>query len=301
MIALRGIGLALFLVALGSWAWSRFGEPGSASTPARARTPVEALQQELLQKNLGQAGDPALGARFHQIAGKHFRGSLPPVPVRWEPRLAEVGPLAARAFNLEGMFGKTSSRSVILLNPDLAKDEPALTRALCHEMVHAYLSSIGDSSTDHGPAFQNLLERLAREGAFVGIPASEDDRTRLRAWLDAESARLDWERQDMERAGAEIDQERAAIESAIADLESRLSAARAGTGPWPGADDARALSVRREEYNERATAANARVQSNRADLDHFNKEVERYNLMLVYPDGIDEQSLVRPKGQRGSS
>ncbi len=298
MIALRGIGLTFLLLALGSWAWSRSGE-GSAKAPVPARTPVEALQQELLQKNLGQAGDPALGARFHDISEKHFHGSLPAVPVRWEPRLAEVGPLAARAFTLEGMFGKTSTRSVILLNPDLADDDPALTRALCHEMVHAYLSSIGDSSTEHGPAFQNLLERLAREGAFVGIPASEDGRTRLRAWLDAESARLDWERQDMERAGAEIDREREAIESAFADLDARLAAARAGTGAWPGADEARALSARRDNYNERAMAANARVQSNRQDLDHFNKEVERYNLMLVYPDGIDEQALRKQKNGSG--
>src|SRR6185503_18614898 len=101
---------------------------------------------------------------------------------------------------------------------------------------------------------QNLLERLAREGAFVGIPASEDERTRLRAWLDAESARLDWERQDMARAGAEIDLERAAVESAFADLDTRLTAARAGTGTWPGADEARALSARREAYNDRAIA-----------------------------------------------
>jgi hypothetical protein len=168
-------------------------------------------------------------------------------------------------------------------------------------MVHAYLSGIGDSSTNHGPAFQNLLERLAREGAFVGIPASDAERARLRAWLDEESARLDFERQDMGRAGAEIDQERAAIEAAFADVDARLAAARAGTGPWPGADEARALSARRDAYNERAVAANARAQANRADLDHFNKEVERYNLMLVYPDGIEEQSLIKPKGSTGTS
>src|SRR5690242_14488086 len=104
VIAVRPIGLTLLVVALGSWAWTRFGVSEWAETPATARSPIASVQQELLDTNLGKAGDPALGARFHDIAVKYFRGSLPPVPVRWEPGLARVGPLAARRFTLEGMF-----------------------------------------------------------------------------------------------------------------------------------------------------------------------------------------------------
>jgi hypothetical protein len=40
---------------------------------------------------------------------------------------------------------------------------------------------------------------------------------------------------------------------------------------------------------------NARVERGREALAHFNREVARYNLMAVYPDGIDEESRVSPK------
>jgi len=74
------------------------------------------------------------------------------------------------------------------------RDDPkALDRALCHEMVHAYLYATGEEHTVHGPAFQAVLQRLALEHAFEGIAADPATRTALRAWLDAESARLDVE------------------------------------------------------------------------------------------------------------
>jgi poly(3-hydroxybutyrate) depolymerase len=41
-----------------------------------------------------------------------------------------------------------------------------------------------------------------------------------------------------------------------------------------------------------AIDANTRSAHAQADRDHFNREVERYNLMLVYPDGIDQRAAV---------
>jgi hypothetical protein len=173
---------------------------------------------------------------------------------------------------------------VILLNPGLQRDAAATTRALCHEMVHAYLYSTGDVNENHGPPFQVVLRRLAAEGAFEGTPATDDERANLRAWLDAESARLDAERDEMDREGREIDQERAAIQQATAAAATQ-----------PGGGDPGELTARRDAYNARATAANDRLERDRADLAHFNAEVTRYNLMLVYPDGLDTSAMVKPK------
>ena len=38
-----------------------------------------------------------------------------------------------------------------------------------------------------------------------------------------------------------------------------------------------------------------RLARDREDLAHFNAEVIRYNLMMSYPDGLDEESVVRTK------
>jgi len=210
--------------------------------------------------------------------------------VRWEPRLDEVGRLAGNAFTLEGMFGHIGAKAVILLNPALQADERALRRALCHEMVHAHLYATGRSSASHGPEFQMVLRRLSTAGAFAGIVATDDERTNLRTWLDAESSRLDAEHGAMAQEGAEIERERADLERALADLQARVNTASA-----PDAHQIAAFNKRREAYNWRVTQAQARTERDRADLAHFNREVERYNLMLVYPDGVDADALVKPR------
>jgi hypothetical protein len=120
-----------------------------------------------------------------------------------------------------------------------------------------------------------VLQRLSSEGAFEGILASDADRARLRAWLDAESQRLETERLELEQLGEDIQRERAEVENAPPDA-ARVNA-----------------------YNQRAIDGNARVERHRRELDHFNTEVARYNLMLVYPDGIDEQAMIKPKTAAG--
>jgi hypothetical protein len=231
---------------------------------------------------------------FDEINTKHFDGKVPSMPVMWEPDLGRVGPLAGQSFTLEGMFGHFGKKSAILLNPDLQDDPAGLARALCHEMVHAYLYSTGDTSTDHGPNFQAVLKHLSEEGAFEGVPATDEERASLRAWLDAESKRLDAERQYMDGLGADIERQKSDVEQAIADYNSRADAApTAGTGTANLTNEA--INALREAYNQRAIDANARTEQDKADLEHFNQEVARYNLMLVYPDGVDEHARVAPK------
>jgi hypothetical protein len=202
--------------------------------------------------------------------------------VAWEPELTKVGELAGRKFTLEGMFGHLGKRTIILLTPALQNDRPALDRALCHEMVHAYLYSVGDGTTGHGPAFQTVLRRLSREGAFAGIVASDEERAALRTWLDAEGARLESERQALQQLDADIQRERAEVENSVAGLNARMNA-----GQDVSESEIAAVNARRDAYNQRATDANARVERDRRDHETLNREVARYNLMLVYPDGAD--------------
>jgi hypothetical protein len=46
-----------------------------------------------------------------------------------------------------------------------------------------------------------------------------------------------------------------------------------------------------------AVEANTRLERNRADHEAFRRQVERYNLMLVYPDGVDEAAAISPVGR----
>lgn len=247
----------------------------------RAASPVEQLQRAILEANIDQPGDPALAARFGRINTSHFGGRLQAIPVRWEPRLAEVGVLAGRSFTLEGMFGHVNGHPVILLDPDLAGDVDALDRALCHEIVHAFLWTTGEASTQHGPRFQAELERLAAAGAFTGILATQAERDSLRVWIESERSRLD-SYATVERTDAqEMDRERADLERAIADLQSR--AARP--------DEVDALTARRDAYNRRVTEARERADRGRADVTELNRQIDRYNLMQSYPDGMDDEKM----------
>jgi hypothetical protein len=167
----------------------------------------------------------------------------------------------------------------ILLHPELKDDRAALDRTLSHEMVHAYLAVTGRTGPAHGPEFQAVLRRLSEEGAFEGAVATEEERRQLRAWLDAESARLLEDQNAMTRRGRELDQERAELEQAIGAAAS-LDPVRVD-----------ALNARRTAYNSNAVAANEESVRHQQAMTFLNREIDRYNLMLKYPDGLDEAGL----------
>jgi hypothetical protein len=285
----------LFVVAVAWGAWNVVGAPVGDLAPDVNISAAEARQRELLHENLTQPGDPALGRRYRDLNTRHFAGRLPDVPVIWEPRLAEVGALASNAFTLEGMFGHSGDRAAILLHPNLAADDEALARALSHEMVHAYLYSIGDMSTDHGPAFSAELRRLSAEGAFTGIVADDAERARLRVWLDDEAARLDADSAEVRQEWQAIASDRTVLEQAFAEMSARARTAGPSGQPVPDPTEAVDLDQRRDAHNRRVEALNARTERGRAALLEFNRQVARYNLMLVYPDGVDEEHLVTPR------
>jgi hypothetical protein len=289
------ITLVVLTLAGTSWmAYTQFADEPSASA-AEALSPTDALQQELLKQDIDKPADPALAAMYQSLNLKYFSSTLPALPVMWEPGLARATALSGQQFTLEGMFGHIGKQSAILLNPALGQDEAALERALCHEVVHAYLFSTGDTSTDHGPNFQAILKHLADEGAFQGVMATDAERESLRAWLDAESKRLDEARRMASELEPDLNKEKADAEQALADYNVRVAAAKAaGTTSLPDETIAE-VNSRLDAYNRRANETNARLAKDRADLEHFNQEVQRYNLMLVYPDGLDQTAAMKPK------
>jgi hypothetical protein len=296
--------------AWGVWSYVEARDGGVDEPPAR--TPAETLQRELIRQNIGQAGDSLLTEMYERINQRHFGHDLPSITIRWEPRLAEVGALVAESFTLQGIYGHVGRRSVILLNPGLQGDEPAIARTLSHEIVHVHLQSTGDQDVNHGPRFQNVLRRIAGEGAFAGPVSTNAERTRLRDWLDAESVRLDEERAALDRLGAELESDRLDVERAMEEINKRQMAAakaqrgrgqargrgrgRGQSGPSaPSAAEIEAVTIQRDAYNERVRLANEQMQRHRDGFAYFNREVARHNLMLVYPDGLDAWALVQPK------
>lgn len=266
-------------------AWNGAGRHGRQAASASS---ADARQRQILRENLDHPTDPLLAQRFAAINAKHFSNSLSSIPVVWEPRLAEVGALAGRTFTLLGVFGQEGDRSIILLHPSLKDDAASLDRALCHEMVHAYLFSVGDKSTDHGEAFRAVLHRLSNEGAFISIEATPEERAQLQAWLGTESSRIEMEREALDRLAPEIETERVALEQAVEELNARVSAANTAGRGWPAAEEVTTLNARRDAYNARAAALNRRGLEFRIAQDEYNRQVARYNLMATYPDGLDE-------------
>jgi len=259
----------LLVVGIGA-GWFAYGTWTARADASAPLTPAEARQQKILKQNLGRAGDAELGRLYAEINAKHFSGALPALAVRWEPALADVGALSDPPFTLEGMFGRVGTRTVILLNPAVQATPGSLERALCHEMVHAYLYTQGDLTTTHGARFKEVLRRLAEAGAFEGIPATDEEKTDLKAWLDAESSRIEAEKTDVDAAAADLARDRAAVDAAASDEQ-------------------------RAAYNQRVTEFNERIARDRDQVDHFNREVARYNLMISYPDGFDETPVAQSK------
>lgn len=248
---------------------------------------ADRLQEEILRVAIDYAPDPALVRIYEDLNTRHFRSFLPAIPVAWEPRLAEVGPLAEESFTLEGMFGHIGDKAIILINPGISGNADALRRALSHEMVHAYLYTIGDQSTDHGPSFQATLKRISAEGAFAAVASTAAERESLRTWLEDESARLEMANDQTRRESEALALETREIESSLSELTARRGPGEGAGGP---AEDPAVVAWRnrRDAHNRRVEEFRARSERLRTELGAFNEKVERYNLMVAYPDGLDE-------------
>jgi hypothetical protein len=193
-----------------------------------------------------------LAHTYGTINAQYFESRLPPIRIRWEPRLAEVGPLVAEGFRLEGV----TDGAVILLHPLLMDDERQFRAVLCHEMLHVALR---DQSRTHGPEFQARLRALLEKGAFEGAIGTDEEKQQLKQALESRAASLASELSDLNAQRAQI--------------------------------EAEAASLSGEARQDRTWAFNTRVRRHNEDAEEYNRLVERYNLMTAYPDGLDGARL----------
>jgi hypothetical protein len=233
---------------------------GSAPAPAvreRAATPEQARMDALMRQNETRASEPDLADAYATINAQYFDNRLPPVRIRWEEGLEQIGPMIAEDFRLEGL----TDGKVILLHPALAREPRQLRAVLCHEMVHVALR---DWPETHGPEFQSRLRALAEQGAFEGIVATDEERGDLKTSIERTTRRLAGEQHELRL------------------LEDRINAD--------------ATSLPREVLQDRIWQHNKRVRQYNEDVDAFNRDVERYNLMITYPDGLDRERLAGKRG-----
>ena len=244
------------VVGVGAAMWLRRSAPESAAgTPAAIKTEDQKRTEEIFAANATLPGDPELAAAYETINREYFDNRLPAVRLRWEARLDEVGPMIADNFRMSGV---TDGR-MILLNPAIQDDGDEFRRVLCHEMVHV---AVRAETEAHGPIFQRYLKQLADRGAFRGLIATDDEKRQRRLALDRKMTDL------------------AAEAGVLAQMKSALDAEASGGSP--GAD----LPDRVNGYNSRVARHNDAVVE-------FNRDVEEYNLMMTYPDGLDGERLAR--------
>lgn len=318
------VGVAIFLAL---WLWLRGPQPepkessrlpvtkqGPSTTLTTVSVPViaspaEAKEKEIIQRDAGRLEDPELINSYREVNERFYESSLPKIPVFWEPRLKEVGSLKAAGLVEKGLWAQYDGKFFILLNPQIRKDPREIRRVLCHEIVHEYLFTLGDTKTNHGPAFKRGLLRLAEAGAFEGISTSEGEKARLRSWIDGESARLagesariKGEENELDQTKEEIERERASLDRELRDLNQRISIGNEQGYGWPSDGEiesskakGRLLDQGVDDFNGRVVDFKARVARYNGDVTRFNLYVNRYNLMMAYPDGLDEESEIQPK------
>ncbi len=240
-------------------------------------------ERALLDAVRDRPGDAPLGQLFSELNARHFGGQLPHVKVIWAH---ELDRLDVGDYRLNGM---TDGR-VILLKAALrdTDDDADVRRTLCHEMVHVGLLAAGRRLTTHDAIFQNELRRIFDGGCFQAIPASEDEKATLKAWIDAERARLDSVRSRMDAEGAAIKSETDDVDRSFAALNDRIGVANASGGGWPSREETEAAERQRAALNDRIVAYNSALSASERDQAQFNAAVQRYNLMLAYPDGLAE-------------
>lgn len=259
---------------------------GVLGIPARAKP--ASPEHVILNAFRDKPGDTELGRLFDELNARHFGGALPEVNVIWA---GDLDRLDIGDYRLNGM---TDGR-IVLLKAALRDDGAEIRRTLCHEMVHVKLIAAGNSSTAHDAPFQQDLRRLLDEGCFNAIWSTPEDRAALKGWIETERRRLDNVRERADALGASITGETDRIERLFDGLNEQTRAANAAGSGWPSRDEMASAERQQAALNESIAAYNAAVAVNARDQARFNDEVQRYNLMLAYPDGLAED---RAKGLR---
>ncbi|MFI5360542.1 MAG: SprT-like domain-containing protein [Elusimicrobiota bacterium] len=284
---IRSLILAGLVAIAGGLLW-RLNSMLNIPTPPRIGDRCEGRDGKFFEFNLARPADEDLQAEYRAINKDHFSNGLPDIPVHWDDNAFDSAKASAENLRLQGEHLHCGAKAVIILNPALRDDAKARARTLSHEMVHEYLFARGDATTKHGPPFQATLRRLYDEGAFEAIRATDAERADLRARLDAEKAELEGLERSMELSRRTI----AASEGDFNALNDRIRTANALGQGWPSDGETRSTQSKlRAEISD----YNSLVKDYNGKIKEFNQDVGRYNLMLAYPDGLDEDRLYSAK------
>jgi hypothetical protein len=253
-VVVLGLTAGAIAVALVATIVPRARQRTAAAPPPRPRTADEIKTDELLRVNTALPSDPALALAYGGLNAQYFEGRLPEVRIRWEPRLAEVGPLIAEGFRLDGV----TNGHLILLDPAIQDDPEIFQRTLSHEMVHV---AVRDQDAAHGPVFQRELRRLSAAGAFSGIVATDEEKEEMHRSIESGMTDLERELTELIHQGVALNADAGAPNPDVADVNARIA-----------------------NYN-------ARVQRHNEAVNALNDRIAQYNLMISYPDGLDRERL----------
>jgi len=93
---------------------------------------------------------------FRDYNRKYFGGKLEECKVIWDRRIGK--------FDCMGEYD--SEGPTISIAIELRRWPRQKRFTVLHEMVHALLFQRGNKSTQHGPAFEREMMKLAKKGAF---------------------------------------------------------------------------------------------------------------------------------------
>lgn len=274
------LGVCLAIGALVYW-WDGSGTPAAPDVPSP--------QHALLEAARDKPGDADLGLLFNELNALHFDGVLPNVKVLWD---AGLDRLDEGDYRLNGM----TDGKIILLEAALKDVEDEVRRTLCHEMVHVRFLADGNKSTAHDAVFQTELRRIFEDGCFPAILASPEEKASLQEWIDAERPRLDAARKQADAQLAALKTETDRVERMVAELNERIRVANGAGSGWPSTAETDTAQQQRSALNDSIAAYNNVVAANERDSVGLNEAVQRYNLMVAYPDGLAEdlaKGLVR--------
>lgn len=259
---------------------------GKSDSPHNTANLLEQPDKVII--NSSGSSNPELAEEYKRINEQHFGNQLPNIPIHWESKLDNYSPDIAKGYKLEGLWQFAGGQAQIFINPSLKHNKKKITLTLCHEMVHEYLYTIGDTKTIHGPAFQVVMQRLLNEGAFEGVMISESMQNELRAEIIKEKIEL-------EQIEADISSVRRSLKASDFkhnEINSQIRAANEPGASWPTDEEIELVQSTRHKLVKRY---NALVQEYNLRLAAFNKQIKSYNMIVAYPDGHNENLAIEYK------
>lgn len=268
-------------------------KPNRPSNPGYSYRTNGSSKNEVFERNINKPSDAELVEEYRKINTQHFSNQLPLVPLHWEDSLTDASPNAAKGYRMQGLWTSDGQRAQIYMNPALKRNRTERTRTLCHEMVHEYLFTVGDSKTGHGPKFRAVLQRLLDEGAVEGTLVSESAK-------EVERLVLEQEKLGLEHIEAEIAAARepmGTLDTEFEELNDRIRTANMNGYGWPSEEE---IELVRSPHHEQVRLYNGLIREYNSGSTEFNRHIKRYNLMMSYPDGNEEDLVFDSKTTQDS-